>query len=310
MQQPVEPTLEQRRIPFHFPDDLDPVWIPENPELSAMVNGGSLVMPYLEPFLIRTLREASALIRDDALRIQAAGFNAQEGQHFRTHRRFNDVLKAVRYPELSEIEDAMTQSYARLDRRPLRTRMAYTAGFESMTMGLTRWLVESRCRLFRGADSTVTSFVLWHMVEETEHKRVAYDVYQHLFGGSLSGYWARMIGVFHGSLDALRFSMRGYKQILKKEGRWQQPGPRLRLAKNISDFVIHVAPYLLRAALPGHNPRSEKDPQWVKDWLAGYARSDDGHVPLVDTLSRSMPIPFPALQGPASADTSARIASH
>ena len=296
MQQPTPETLEQRRIPFDFPDDIEAVWIPRDPEFAAMINGGSLVMPYLEPFLIRTMREASALIRDEALRDQAAGFNAQEGQHFRVHRRFNDLLKAGPYPELAVIEDAMTRSYAKLDKRPLRTRLAYTAGFESMTMGLTRWLVESRSRLFRGADSRVASFVLWHMVEETEHKRVAYDVFQHIFGGGLSGYWARMIGVFHGSLDALRYSMSAYKVILKKDGRWHQLRSRVRLARRITDFVIHVAPYLLRAALPGHNPRSENDPEWVHEWLAGYARTSKHHIPLVDTNSMLMPVPFPSIE--------------
>lgn len=303
MRQPTVGILEQRRIPFEFPDDIEPVWNPGDPELTAMVNGGSLVMPYLEPFLIRTIREASALIRDDDLRGQAAGFNAQEGQHFRAHRRFNDLLKAARYPELAVVEDAMIRSYEELDKRSLRTRLAYTAGFESMTMGLTRWLVESRSRLFRGADSRVVSFVLWHMVEETEHKRVAYDVYQHIFGGGLSGYGPRMIGVFHGSLDALRFSMRAYKQILKKDGRWYRLRSRMRLAMRITDFVVHVGPYLLRAALPGHNPRSEKDSPWVLEWLAGYARVSEGHVPLLDTDNVLMPVPFP----PAGKTEDARV---
>lgn len=286
--------MEQRRIPFPFPDDLDAVWIPDKPELSAMMNGASLTMPYLEPFLIRTVREAAGQIDDEALRADAQEFNAQEGQHFRAHRRFNDVIKARGYPELAEVEAAMRDAYARLDQRSLRTRMAYTAGFESMTLGVTEWLIGSRRRLFRGAEPHVVSFVLWHMVEETEHKRVAYDVYQHLFGGGLRGYLARMIGVFHGSFDVMRFAMRGYRSILRKDGRWSSLRSRLRLAGHLGDFVWHVGPYLLRAALPGHNPRSEKDSQWVLDWLAAYPKAEVGYLPIVDTLHPDMPVPFPS----------------
>jgi predicted metal-dependent hydrolase len=291
--------LEQRRIPFAFPNDIEPVWIPGQPELTAMINGGSLTMPYLEPFLIRTMREAAALVPSESLRTDALEFNAQEGQHFRAHRRFNDLIKAQRYPELAAVEAAMSESYARLDQRSLRTRMAYTAGFESMTLGVTRWLIENRHRLFLGADSRVASFVLWHMVEETEHKRVAYEVYQQLFGGSLRGYLARMIGVFHGSLDVMRFSMRGYKAILRKDGRWSNLRSRLRLARHLADFTLNVGPYLLRAALPGHTPCAEKDPQWALDWLAAYPHAEDGHVPLIDTAHPDMPIPFPATRQPA-----------
>lgn len=293
--------LEQRRPPFEFPDDINPQWIPGKPELAAMINGASLTMPYLEPFLIRTMREASKQINDETLRADADGFNAQEGMHFRMHRQFNDLLKNKRYPELAEVEQAMEAAYARLAKRSLRTRMAYTAGFETMTLGLTRWLVEDRVKLFTGADPRPASFVLWHMVEETEHKKAAYDVYQHLYKGSLRSYFARMLGVFHGSFDVMRFSMRGYKKILKNDGLWWNLRSRLRLAKFLSIFMWHVGPYLLRGALPGHDPRHEKDPQWVLDWLQGYDQAPVEQPPLIDTQSPQMPVPFaPAPVGRAA----------
>ena len=68
---------------------------------------------------------------------------------------------------------------------------------------------------------------------------------------------------------------------------------RLRLAQWMWAFVSYVFPFLFRAALPGHNPRRERDPQWVTDWLGGYARAEPGVVPLVDTLHPEMPVPFP-----------------
>lgn len=287
------PPLVIRRIPFEFPDDIATDWIPRDPVLSAMLNGASLTMPYLEPYLIRTMREAAEHIDDPVLREDAKGFMMQEGQHFRAHRRFNDLLKSKGYPELAEVEARMEASYARLSKRSLRTRTAYSAGFESMTMGVTRWLIEDRIRLFAQADARVVSMVLWHMVEETEHKRVAFDVYQALFGGSLRGYLARMVGVFHGSLDVMRYSMQGYRTILRKNGRWYQLRSRIGLARRLWWFVRHVGPYLLRAALPGHDPRHERDPDWVIAWIRGYAHVDGQGVPLLDTHHPEIPVPFP-----------------
>jgi len=288
--------LEQRRPPFEFPDDIDPQWIPDKPELAAMINGASLTMPYLEPFLIRTIREASKQIKDEALLADANGFNAQEGMHFRMHRQFNDLLKKKRYPELAEIEEAMAENYKRLEKRSLRTRMAYTAGFETMTLGLTKWLVENRVQLFAGADPRPASFVLWHMVEETEHKKVAFDVYQSLYPSGLANYFARVLGVFHGSFDVMRFSMRAYKVMLKKDGLWSNFKSRLRLARYLSAFVYHVGPYLIRGTLPGHDPRHEKDPQWVLDWLDGYDGGPVEQPPLIDTQDPTMPVPFASAQ--------------
>lgn len=196
----------------------------------------------------------------------------------------------------------MEASYARLSRRPLKTRLAYTAGFEAMTLGLTKWLVEDRVRLFAGADSRVVSLVLWHMVEETEHKRVAHDAYEAVFGSTLfGGYFARMIGVFHGSFHLLGFSMQAYRTILRKDGLWYDLRSRIRLASRLWRFVRHVGPYLLRATVPGHNPRHERDPEWVIAWINGYTRTQAPGVPLLDTGSPDMPVPFPVMSEGAAA---------
>lgn len=280
-----------RRPPFEFPEDIQPQWIPGNPEFAHMANGASVVMPYLEPFLIRSLREGLGHVRDPQLLAQGAAFIGQEGQHFRAHRRFNDLLKSKGYPELAEIEARMERHYAALGKRSLRTRLAYTAGFESMTLGLTQWLVNHRVELFANADTRVASLVLWHMVEETEHKCVAYDVYQAVYGA----YLPRALGVFHGALDVMRYSVCAYRAMLRKDGLWFQWRSRLRLARQLLRFIRNTGPYLLRAALPGHDPRTEVDPQWVQDWIAGHARApDDAPAPLLDTHHPQIPVPFPA----------------
>ena len=109
-----------------------------------------------------------------------------------------------------------------------------------------------------------------------------------------------MLGVFHGSFDVMRFSMRAYKLMLKKEGLWSNLKSRLRLAKYLSAFIYHVGPYLIRGALPGHDPRHEKDPQWVLDWLHGYNNAPVEQPPLVDTHHPKMPVPFIIYQGTAN----------
>ena len=279
-----------RKIPFEFPDELDPHWKPDEPELSHLINGASLTMPYLEPFLIDSMREAMKEVSDPQLRIDARAFSAQEGQHFRAHRRYNELLKSKGYPELAEVEGAMQASYTMLrERRSLQFRMGYTAGFESMTLGVTSWLVGARRDLFRNADPRVSSFILWHMVEETEHKRVAFDIYQ----AACPGYWMRAIGVFAGSLDVMRWSRRGYIVMLKKDGLWTNWRSRLRLWRRVAQFSWHALPFLIRSALPGHDPSNEPDSEWVRAWIAGYHRVDDpSFAPLIDTTSTDMPPPF------------------
>ncbi len=276
-----------RRPAFEFADDISPHWIPGKPEFAHMVNGASVVMPYLEPFLIRSLREGLRHVQDPELLADGAGFIGQEGQHFQAHRRFNELLKRKGYGALADLEADMERHYARLGQRSLRTRLAYTAGFESMTLGVTKWLVTDRVDLFRGADPHVTSLVLWHMVEETEHKCVAFDVYQAVCGQ----YLPRVVGVLHGAFDVTRLSMQGYRILLRKDGLWTNLASRLRLARQLFRFMRHTLPYVLRALLPWHDPRHEQDPQWVVDWIAAQARHPD-RTPLIDTQHPNLPVPF------------------
>ena len=277
-----------RRVPFGFDGDIEPHWIPGKPELAQLWNGLSLTMPYLEPYLIRTMREGLRRVSNPAVLADGKGFMSQEGQHFQIHQAYNDLLKRKGYPELEQIEQDMRRYYKALEGKSLARRMAYSAGFESMTLGVTRYLIGERCRLFRGADSRVASFWLWHMVEETEHKTAAFDAYQAACGG----YFTRAFGVLHGTMGVLVPGVRAAILMLRKDGLWSSWRSRLRFWGHVLEFARYAGPYLLRSMLPRHSPRSEKDLDWVTQWLARYPEGVQAKsAPLVDTDHPDMPVP-------------------
>jgi predicted metal-dependent hydrolase len=276
--------IEIRKIPFEFGKDINPLWNPAMQEWSHMVNGASLTMPYLEPFLIKNIREALPQITDPGLLEDARAFVGQEAQHYTNHRRYNEMLKARGYPELAAVEDSMTAGYEQLSKRSLSWRLAYTAGFETMTQGVTEWLINDRQYLFGDADPVVSSLVLWHMVEETEHKSVAFDVFQAVSGS----YWLRAVGLVYGSLHVGFLSRRGYRAMLKRDGQWNQWRSRLRLWAMVGRFFVKVGPAMIRALLPGHHPDEVRDPLWVKHWQDAYTNRGELQVPLLNT--RANPI--------------------
>lgn len=280
--------IEIRTIPFPFEDGIPPVWNAAMPEWSHMVNGASLVMPYLEPFLIKNLREALPQIEDADLREDVRGFVGQEAQHYTNHRRYNEMLKRNGYPELALVEEAMTRGYKRLSARALNWRLAYTAGFETMTIGLTEWLINDREKLFRDANPVVASLVLWHMVEETEHKSVAFDVFQAVSGS----YLLRVFGLIYGSIHVAILSRRGYVAMLKRDGRWTQLRSRLRLWRMVGLFFAKVAPAMIPALAPRHHPDTSRDPAWVRQWRDAYANIDSGRLPLLDTHAAGIEAQF------------------
>ena len=278
-----------RPFAFEFPDDLDPVWVPDNPFRSHLFNGLSLTMPYLEPYLMKSTKHAMTHISEPELLKDMRGFNGQEGLHYQCHRRLNELLKANGYPELAAVEQRLSESYDRLSQKSLRTQLAYNAGFETMTNGFTHWLINKRARLFRGASPHVASFWLMHMVEETEHKTVVFDAYMAYSGK----YLPRAFGMFHGSLHVVWFGIVGMFTALKKDKLLSRSRHLLGAMREIVSMLFQVGPYLLRGLLPWHNPRCEDDPKWMKDWRAGHATLPAGALlPLIDTNSPEMPVPF------------------
>jgi predicted metal-dependent hydrolase len=281
--------LVVRDFTFDFPEDIDPVWVPDNPVRSHLFNGFSLTMPYLEPYLIRTILRAREYITDPELLEDLADFNRQEANHFKCHRKYNSLLKANGYPELERVEKHMIKAYASLEEKSLTTQLAYSAGFESMTNGFTHWFINKRASIFGGADPHVSSFWIMHMIEEGEHKTVAHDVYMAYSGK----YLPRFLGVFHGSLHVLGLGFWGMCIALKKDNIMYRPKTLLQIAKQMFSMCVEVGPFMFRALLPGFNPRHEPDPQWMKDWIKGHAKLPKGAlIPLVDTSNPEMPVPF------------------
>ena len=283
------PAIIPREFSFDFPDDLDPVWVPGNPVRSHMFNGISVTMPYLEPFLMRSMSASKSKISEPELLEDVQGFVAQEGHHYKCHRRLNDLLMANGHPQFEKIENQLAEYYKKFSKKSLATRLAYFAGFEAMSNGFTTWLIRKRWKLFEGASPHITSFWIMHMIEETEHKTVAHDAYMAVSGA----YFMRAIGVFRGTLHVLGAGLKGMFSALKADKILFKPRTLISLIRELSSFVYHVGPFLFRATLPGYDPRNEVDPKWMREWIDGYAEYPaDAPLPLLDTSDPKMPMPF------------------
>ncbi|MGH7960458.1 MAG: metal-dependent hydrolase [Candidatus Binatia bacterium] len=268
-----------RKVRFEFPPDSNPHWNPAKPEWSQMVNSVSVVLPYFEPFIIDSIREASPHITDANLQQEAAGLIGQESQHFRQHRRFNEVLIAKGYEQLRAHEQRMTRDYERFKTRPLKFQVAYCAGLETMALGMGHLMIQHRDYFFGDADPNVSSMFLWHFVEEIEHKNAAFDVYQHVYGD----YWYRVYGMACGLLHLFSMVRDGYIILLKADGLWGKWKTRWAIKKLAFRLWSGLLPYVFRHALPWHHPSKVADPAWMQEWVALYDQEEQGLTKLDTT---------------------------
>lgn len=257
-----------RRPGFDYPAAMSGHWNRKRPEFSQIVNAASLAMPYLEPYLIKTMQAARAHIRDEELRKALDDYVAQEAMHFRQHRRFNDELIARGYRGISKIEVRFAAEYKRLaETRSPAFNIAYAEGFESMALAIGQMLIEDREYLFGDSESGVASLVLWHFVEEIEHKNVAYDVFEHVVGG----YFRRIHGFLFATAHIFALTRSGYQALLREDGLWRDLRSRLALARLLLRIFRKLRPKLLRILLPGYNPRQVVDPAWALAWAQLFA---------------------------------------
>ena len=148
----------------------------------------SMTMPYLEPYLIRTMKVALQHIRDPLLAEDVKRFSQQEGHHFRNHASLNNEIRK-RFDDgtadrLRAIEAALEADYQRFTRsKSLRFNVAYAEGFEAMTCAGA--LASAEHGAFDGAGMPGGDIWAWHMVEEIEHRTVAFNVFDHLVGSYL-----------------------------------------------------------------------------------------------------------------------------
>jgi predicted metal-dependent hydrolase len=165
-----------QHIPKHFAVDDDLI-------LSHIAVSLSAVFPDGEDFFVRSVRHYRDQITDPDLKRQVNGFIGQEATHGREHRAFNDRLAELGYP-VKKFESLTRKGLALRERlRSPASNLAATGALEHFTATLAELVLKSpETRALFGSEAVLNLF-LWHALEESEHKAVAFDVYRAV-GGS------------------------------------------------------------------------------------------------------------------------------
>jgi uncharacterized protein len=169
-------------LPKHFAADEDLI-------ASHLTGALSAVFPDGEDFFVRSVRHYRDQITDPDLKRQVSGFIGQEAVHGREHRVFNDRLDALGYPTKRFEKFTKVGLQFREKVAPPIANLAATAALEHFTATLAELVLtnEEIRRLF-GADAVRDLFV-WHALEESEHKAVAFDVYKAVGGSERLRVW-------------------------------------------------------------------------------------------------------------------------
>jgi predicted metal-dependent hydrolase len=271
---PTGSVVRRRDLAFGFGPDVDPVWNRAAPEFVAAANGVSLMMPYIEPYFVGSVRAVVDRLEPE-LAATADAFADQELAHQRQHRGFNKVLVA-RFPRLAGVEDRMRRTYRWLGRtRTERFNLAFAASSETIAYSLARWTSDHLAEFMRGGDRLATDLFLWHLAEEVEHKSVAFDVWEAVDGSRWRYARAGLLSL----LLLAWFNLTASLSMLRTEHRLRSPWTWARLVRLALSFAFEVVPTLFLSSLPGHHPSQLTDPDWYGPWLADLEHRRSGSAP-------------------------------
>lgn len=187
------PMIPIRHMKFEFePEKIDPKFFLNAELASAYFASLSIFLTYGEDLVIDTARYHRDLIQDPLLKQRVTALIGQEALHSKLHEELNDAFLKVDLPV------ALFRTWAEwvfkygFNRLPQPMKLSLMAGIEHFTAVLAEYMMNHEEIFFESQDEKQRAIWMWHMLEESEHKDIAYDVFQTLS----NNYALRVAGFF------------------------------------------------------------------------------------------------------------------
>ena len=192
-----------RRMNFDF-DNVPEYWMDGSAGLTHFMTALSALFPAGEKFFIdsvRAVRNHPAIKDNQALQKEISAFIGQEAMHTQEHVGFN--ASAQKYGHDVATLDAKTDTVIQAARKVFAkvakpcgitqemVDLTATTALEHFTATIASELLRNQHIQDLMTDKTMATLWAWHAIEENEHKAVAYDVFEGVFGRGIKAYALR-----------------------------------------------------------------------------------------------------------------------
>jgi predicted metal-dependent hydrolase len=310
-----------RSIPFSFDRSVPFQWQPKNPYFGILCNSFTFFAVPFERYIVAVVRQLRKQIDDPHVLAEADAFLKQEAQHSAAHRKHMLAL-IEQYPGLAEVYDGAIASFDELrSSEPLEYHLAYIANIEATFTPLMKVFLDNRDSLFAGGDQRVASLMMWHFVEEIEHRSSALILSRYV----TSDRWYRVKHVkqvFEHNRNMMMQIVAGFDEhvplsdrkvsaveamtsgMFGGELKRRLPVLNRRAGDVATPSVFHavrtttIVKMIWRLALsqaPSHNPADQPLPQWADEWMRAYDRGADMTTYFGTPPKAGPPQPAPSL---------------
>lgn len=225
---PDKPPVPIRHLDFNFdPSQASKYCHMNNDFSSAFILTFSTLIPHGERVVIDAVRAYRDQIKDPELKARVNGLIGQEAMHSKIHEDFNAMYEAKGLPV--KAVDKMGYWYFIKFLQgvlPIKWQLGVTCAIEHTTALMAEKSFEGPAQ-FDEVDDAARDFLAWHLLEELEHKSVAFDLYQEMVGS----YWIRVASFIFFGITVAPLGVLSIRKIMSTPG-FRQEGGKVREGQN------------------------------------------------------------------------------
>lgn len=193
-----------RRLKYN-PKAIKRYYFANSPVMSHLLTALSSTFPIGEQFFVHSVRNVRERVLDDTLQAEIAAFIGQEAMHSKAHEDFNNAWRSEDY-NLDGFQAWLAKQESQMKKLPYSTQLAVTCAFEHFTALLGGYILRHP-EILKTLDEEALKLWVWHAIEEVEHRAVAFNTYQHVYGNQkLRKQVMRGVTTGFGSLTFYSFS--------------------------------------------------------------------------------------------------------
>lgn len=261
--QSAQPAVPIRHMQFDFDASKASKYVwRDNAWSSAYILTFSAFIPAGERFVIDSVRAFREQLQDPELKDRATGLIGQEAMHSKLHAEFNEMYdrKGMPVSRMAKLAEGYLGAIMRVI--PEKTSLAIACGIEHVTAIMAEEVFSHRIEDLDNLDPVVRDFLVWHLLEELEHKSVAFDMYEEIDGSYLHRIAAFML-IWAVSVPCGLISV---DQMLKTPGFGQsRKEHREGISEQLGLFMSY-APAFFSYFLPGFHPDKSDTSDLLTEW--------------------------------------------
>ncbi len=232
-------------------------WHGGDPVVTHFFNALQAMFPEGERFFMESARDVRDMLGKDnipaELNEQIRLFIRQEAMHGQEHDAWTTALISLGYLGMEgfDLKLKHDNKWSKKHLKPL-WRLSMTAASEHFTASLAHLFIYKRPDFIEKAASPFRELLVYHALEEVEHKAVCFDLYSAAKGS----YSLRIFGMVFVTFDLLIRLRNRMEYLLKKDGQWNaQTQRKMRALIWGKQGIMRVlAPYLMQYFRPDFHP--------------------------------------------------------